>query len=114
MSDLDTYTFGILPPWGTKQEAADHVTSIDLIKRGVLVPDSTLQSIADAWNEGKPKRYINDIRKQEVRRNWPELAEKLDALGDNEQIPFSTKMTTCPNCGATGRGCNSAWCYGTK
>ena len=43
-----------------------------------------LQDIADAWNKGKAKMFYSDIRKKEIRRNWPELAVLLDGLVNDE------------------------------
>ena len=73
---------------------------------GVLVPDSTLQAIATEVR--KHPVWFDDLTA------WPALHALLEALeGDNEQIPFSKKIP-CPNCGATGRGCVSTWCYGKR
>ncbi len=51
----------------------------NLKQSGVLVPDTRLQAIADAWN-------YDDIGqgRYEFRQQWPELADLLDALTAEE------------------------------
>jgi len=46
---------------------------LSLIENGVLVPDTRLQAIADAWNAD-----LNGLRRD---LDWPELTDLLDALG---------------------------------
>ncbi len=50
-----------------------------MLRDGVLVPDTRLQAIADAWN-------YDDIGqgRYEFRQQWPELADLLDALTAEE------------------------------
>jgi len=48
-----------------------------LVNLGVLVPDDTLQAIADAWKED-----LNGLRRD---MDWPELTSLLDALGGTNE-----------------------------
>lgn len=53
------------------------------LNKGVLVPDTRLQAIADAWNSGESvgRWHANAaMRKASFRKDWPELASLLDAL----------------------------------
>ena len=71
MSDLTRYRIG---------EPVGYAWLQEMVGGGALIPDTTLQDIADAWNRGAPKEYVGDIRKGDVRRRWPQLAALLDAL----------------------------------
>ena len=51
-----------------------------LISEGILVPDTTLQDIADAWQLQWGTQWQHDVRNDN-----PDFAALLDALeGDNE------------------------------
>ena len=57
-----------------------HDESVHLEPCECMVPDSTLQAIADAWNEG-PRI---DYRRSNLKHGWPKLADLLDGLVNDE------------------------------
>ncbi len=72
MSDLTTYRI----PEHISAHARKNLEFC--IQDGVLVRDTRLQAIADAWKEGTERyRMLN-------RQSWPELADLLDALEEED------------------------------
>ena len=75
MTDLTRYRIDLLTP---KLSEDDFLVAQDmddwLTERGVLVLDSTLSDIADAWDSG------NLGFREMIRKYMPELAALLDAL----------------------------------
>ena len=51
---------------------------------GKLVCDSTLQDIAEAWNSDDNKE-LYDAHREDMRIEWPELADLLDALEGTDE-----------------------------
>ncbi len=49
----------------------------EAIAEGLLVPDSRLQDIANAWNKPTGNQWVNH---RDVREEWPALADLLDEL----------------------------------
>ena len=96
MSNLTTYRWNpdaeIEKVWRVMRVQALHD---DLVRDGILVPDTRLQDIADAWNEGNTEPISAGIRvaHKSVRDWWPEVATLLDALGGAGDDPV------CVGCG---------------
>ncbi len=57
-----------------------------LVDDGVLVPDTRLQAIQDAWNDhgGYPDLHTDNM--DELRMMWPKLTGLLDALTKEDTV----------------------------
>ena len=79
MTDLTRYR--IDAPFSSvyvKDWNASPFNMVELERRGVLVPDSTLQDIADAWNVmNSPSHSVADSDNA-----WESLRKLLDAVAD--------------------------------
>jgi len=53
----------------------------ELLGSGALVPDGRLQAITEAWNF--PSSGV-EMGREDVREVWPEFADLLDALSEED------------------------------
>ena len=77
MSDLTRWRRIEMPPepW-THEDNPEWIFVESHPEPYMLVPDSTLQDIADAWNKGDRFQTATRVH---LRIIWPELADLLDA-----------------------------------
>ena len=75
MSELTRYRY---EPDKMRYKYADGMLVGDLMNDGVLVPDSTLQDIADAWT--KTSNEMSGDQYSELAYDFPQFVALLDAL----------------------------------
>ncbi len=69
--------------WCVLQDMAKASELCELI---TLVPDTTVQAIADAWSEGYDDAKYRNTGQKQLKRDMPELADLLDALIDDQSV----------------------------
>ena len=79
MSDLTRYRID-WNKWKNMRSIYIDVGPDQMIEYGVLVPDSTLQDIAEAWNEWFDIDEGPTVLKSLMRSEWMDFAALLDAL----------------------------------
>ena len=100
MSDLIRYRIDYGPPGGdtVAPELEEAYQDVEELKRmGVLVPDSTLQAIADAWNAHK---RVIDASSYAAAFEGSTLAALLDALVE-EPIDTVSRLGMVQDAGQT-------------